>query len=75
MELQYDVMMKVLDEIGEILKKNGIPEGTISIGFNPESIDSKLQNLSTLPKTEKVPITTQRFECHFGGCGLICCTF
>lgn len=73
--LEHDKLIETLEKLAPVLYAQGFKKGSFQIGFNPESMDQKLSLMSAAPKTDAAPIRTIDWECHFGGCGHICCTF
>ena len=73
--LEYDKFVATLGKLEVVLVEQGFPKGSVTIGFNPKTMDTKLSSLAAAPKMVDSPIKTAKFECHFGGCGMICCTF
>lgn len=74
--LTHEHLLATLEKIGTVLVEQGFQKGSFQIGFNPKSLDEKLTSLQGVKQTsEEAPIITPQFECHFGGCGMICCTF
>jgi phosphoketolase len=45
-QLTYDNLITTLEKISSIFRENGFPEDSVSINFNPKSMDSKLTVLA-----------------------------
>jgi hypothetical protein len=74
--LTHEHLLETLDKLGAVLVDQGFSKGSFQVGFNPKSMDEKLTSLKAAERVaDGAPITTPQFECHFGGCGMICCTF
>lgn len=73
--LEFDKLIDTLEKLEKVLEDAGLAKDSVQIGFNFESLDEKLLSLKSDSTENEIPIKTKNFECHFGGCGMICCTF
>lgn len=73
--MEYDDLMSTIQKLEAVLDEQGFPKGTVQVAFNPKSMDEKILSLAASASEAGAPIKTDKVECHFGGCGIICCTF
>lgn len=70
--LTEEKLQATLSKIKQILKDEGFPKNSVTIGFNPSSLSPDLGKAQVNKSTRDIP-TVAGFSCKFGGCGIICC--